>query len=153
MNCKSRNTIMILNVLMMIKHMTKIPMYNMSKIILKIQIIRLWKEKKIDQIEKLFRETRVGFKIWVKDLKQRNMWCEIRWNSSFKHNWSIQKRNEWGTMSYDSILSKMKIMQDQTIVKVLKLWNQSPWVGYYIPRSKNQWKKNAEHRNRCHYSC
>lgn len=32
------------------------------------------KRKKIDQIEKLFRETRVGFQIWVKDLKQRNMW-------------------------------------------------------------------------------
>lgn len=32
------------------------------------------KRKKIDQIEKLFRETRVGFQIWVNDLKQRNMW-------------------------------------------------------------------------------
>lgn len=141
MNCKSRNTIMILNVLMMIKHMTKIPMYNMSKIILKIQIIRLWKEKKIDQIEKLFRETRVGFQIWVKDLKQRNMWCEIRWNSSFKHNWSIQKRNEWGTMSYDNILSKMKIMQDQTIVKVLKLWKQITLCGILYPQKQEPMKE------------
>lgn len=58
--------IMILNVLMMIKHMTKIPMYNTYMYVennVKNSDNTSLKRKKIDQIEKLFRETRVGFKI------------------------------------------------------------------------------------------
>lgn len=64
MNCKSCNMIMILNVLMMIKYMMKILMYNIYMYVennVKNLDNMFLKRKKIDQIEKLFREIRVGF--------------------------------------------------------------------------------------------